>query len=403
MANFLYKAINEAGEEISGEMEADSVTAAQNILAAQGNIPTEVKSHSKNTTGASRFSLFNKVPMPEIILFTKQVRTMMRAGIPILQIFSIMGEQTRNITLKKSLEVMEQEIREGETLHNVFQNQSHIFSRLYCGLINAGEISGTMPQVLERITYILEHEYKVKRDIKAALAYPKMVLITLFGAFFFLLTFVIPKFITVFDKAGLELPIPTKICMFLYQSLQSYWALMLVSIIGIIFGIKTYCKTKQGEINRDLFFIKLPILGPLFVKSAMSRFASILAILLNSGVTALSSFEILSDTIGNAAIAQEFDNMSDKMEQGLGISEPLRESKFFPPMVVNMIAIGEESGSLEDMLHQLAGHYDEEVEYAVAGLSEAIGPVLIIVLAVVVGFFALAIFLPMWDLTKMVK
>jgi type IV pilus assembly protein PilC len=320
-----------------------------------------------------------------------------------MQIFAILVEQTKNPALRQALAAMGEGIQAGDTLHDVFSRQSHIFSKLYCGLIHAGEVSGTMPQVLDRITYIMDHEYKVKRDIKSALAYPKMVVITLCGAFFFLLTFVIPKFITVFSKAGLKLPLPTRICLWMYHGIEHYWPLMLIVTAGIIIGVKLYCKTNKGAIARDLLFVRLPIVGPLFIKSAMSRFASILAILLGSGITALNAFDILADTIGNAAISQEFRGMKEKMAEGRGISEPLKDSKFFPPMVVNMVAIGEEAGSLEDMLKQLAGHYDEEVEFAVAGLSEAIGPVLIIVLAVVVGFFALAIYLPMWDLTKLVR
>ena len=405
MAKFSYKAINAQGQHIKGTMEGSSKDTVEGILANQGGIPLEVTPLKGSSTSGTGFlqSLFNQVPIPEVILFTKQLKTMMKTGIPILQTFTILAEQNKNPALKSALGTMEQEVREGGTMTSVFKKQGHIFSKLYCGLINAGEISGTMPEVLERVTYILEHEYKVKRDIKSALAYPKMVLTTLFLAFFFMLTFIIPKFVSVFAKAGLNLPIPTKICLFLYNTLSSYWPLMIGASISIFFSLRVFFKTEQGAILRDTIAVKIPIIGQLFIKSAMSRFASILAILLASGVNILDCFVILSDTIGNAAIAKEFDTLSTQMEEGHGISDPLKNSEFFPPMVVNMIAIGEESGSLEEMLKQLAVHYDEEVEYAVAGLSEAIGPVLIVVLTAVVGFFALAIFLPMWDLTKMVK
>jgi len=404
MPRFSYKAINTSGQTINGTMEASSADAVLGMLVTQGNIPISVTA-AKGTEGSASGlqALLAPVKPPEIILFTKQLRTMLRSGIPVLQIFSILAEQTKNATLRKALLAMEQEIREGATLSSVFNKQSHIFSKLYCGLISAGELSGTMVEVLDRVTYIIEHEYKVKRDIKSALAYPKMVLVTLFGAFFFLLTFVIPKFVGIFSKAGITLPLPTKICLLLYSGLKMYWPVLLGGAAAAVTAYKLIVRTEQGAIARDLFFIRLPIIGQLFVKSAMSRFASILAILLASGVSVISSFEILSATIGNAAIAKELDDLSTEMQEGKGVSEPLRKSKFFPPMVVNMIAIGEESGSLEEMLRQLAGHYDEEVEYAIAGLSEAIGPVLIVVLTAVVGFFALAIFLPMWDLTKMVK
>jgi len=405
MPKFNFTAITAHGKTIEGVMEADSIAAAQGQISRQGQIPVRVSPlkgvGASVSPGLANF--FSKVNQAEVILFTKQLRTMLRTGIPIMKILSILKEQSQNPVLQKAMTQMEQEIQEGATMTSVFKKQSHIFSKLYCGLVNAGEVSGTMPEVLERLAYILEHEFKVKRDIKSALAYPKMVLGTLFGAFFFLLNFVIPKFVGVFAKAKIDLPLPTQICLLMYNGIQSYWPLMLGALIAIVVGLNLFFKTEQGAILRDLVLIRLPIVGPLFVKSAMSRFSSILAILLSSGVNVLASFEILSATIGNAAIAKEFDALATKMSEGHGISKPLAASTFFPPMVVNMIAIGEESGSLEEMLRQVASHYDEEVEYAVAGLAEAIGPILIVVLTVVVGFFALAIFMPMWDLTKMAK
>jgi len=408
MPKFNFTAITAQGKQIEGVMEASSVADAQGQIARQGQIPTKVTPAKGGgvalpaNTVLSHF-MAKKVKAEEIILFTKQMRTMLRTGIPIMKILAILKEQSKNPTLQVAMTQMEQEIQEGATMTSVFKRQPHIFSKLYCGLVNAGEISGTMPEVLERVCYILEHEYKVKRDIKSALAYPKMVVMTLFGAFFFLLNFVIPKFVGVFTKAKIALPLPTKVCLVMYNGMQSYWPVMLGTVIALVVGLKLFMKTEQGLIAKDLVFIRLPIVGPLFIKSAMSRFSSILAILLSSGVNVLTSFEILSVTIGNAAIAREFEILATKMSEGHGISKPLAASTFFPPMVVNMIAIGEESGSLDEMLRQVASHYDEEVEYAVAGLSEAIGPILIVALTGVVGFFALAIFLPMWDLTKMVK
>ena len=404
MPNFSYTAINDQGRQVKGFIEANSIDTAQGMLVEQGHIPVSVKSAKKDSgSGKGTFSFFDSIKTSDIIMFTKQMRTMLKSGIPILQIFSILEDQTKNVLLKTALSGMSKDVKEGSTMTSVFRKNTKIFSPLYCGLINAGEMSGTMVEVLDRLTYILEHEYKVKRDIKSALAYPKMVVFVLIGAFFFLLNFVIPKFIGVFEKAGLELPLPTKICLIMYNGLQHYWPLMLITGFGLFFSSKFYFSTNNGAVVRDRTFISLPIVGPLFIKSAMSRFASILVILLASGVTVLSAFEILSATIGNAAIAKEFDTLSKQMSEGKGISAPLRRTKFFPPMVVNMIEVGEESGSLEEMLTEIASHYDEEVEYAVAGLAEAIGPILICVLTVVVGFFAMAIFMPMWDLTKMAK
>ena len=177
----------------------------------------------------------------------------------------------------------------------------------------------------------------------------------------------------------------------------------MTGIVAIIVGSVLYFRTPSGEFVKDNYLMKLPVLGPLFIKSAMSRFASIFAILQSSGVAVLDSMAILSSTIGNSAISREFDRIRDQLEEGRGIAAPLQSAKYFSPMVVNMVAIGEESGNLDEMLREVADHYDTEIEYAVHKLSEAIGPLLTVGLAAVVGFFALAIFLPMWDLTKMVK
>jgi type IV pilus assembly protein PilC len=270
-------------------------------------------------------------------------------------------------------------------------------------MIRAGETSGSVPKVLDRLIYITEHETKVKADIKAALLYPKMVVIALTIAFVVLLTFVVPQFANLFSKAGLVLPWPTKVAMLMHFYLKQYWYIIIIVIVAAIYILRIYFKTEQGELVKDTFILKIPILGPLFKKAAMSRFASIFAILQTSGVPVIQSLGILSDTIGNAAIARAFEHVRERVEEGAGISAPLKSAQYFTPMVIDMIAIGEESGNIDEMLREITKHYDDEVEYAVKGLTDAIGPILIVGLAAVVGFFALAIFMPMWDLTKMVK
>jgi type II secretory pathway component PulF len=270
-------------------------------------------------------------------------------------------------------------------------------------MIHAGEVSGTVPDILARLIDIIEHEAKIKSDIKSALQYPFIVLITLGVAFFVLLTFVIPKFVSVFAKQGLTLPLPTKIAMFMYQFLSNYWYLLIGGTVGLIIALNYYLKTPAGRYTKDMLILKLPLFGPLFQKAAMSRFASIFAILQASGVPVMQAMEVLSGTIGNAAISGEVDKIRERIQEGQGIAGPLGAAKYFTPMVVDMVAIGEESGNIEDMLRQISIHYDDEVGYAVKRLSDNIGPILIVGLAAVVGFFALAIYMPMWDMTKMVK
>jgi len=406
MPKFAYQAINENGETITGAMEADSADFASHVLSSQGYIPTEITEEGESSGGFSLEALkerLSTITAPDLILYTKQFRTMLRAGLSILNLLDTLEHQTENLRLKKIAKVMGQDIREGSSLYDAYRKHPGTFSDLYCSMVRAGEASGSLPEVLERLTYIIDHEHKVKTEIKSALQYPIIVVVFLTAAFFILLTFVIPKFVTLFLRAGLELPLPTRICVIMYEFLANYWVLLLGGTIASIVGLVYYCKTEQGRYARDSFLLKIPIIGSLFLKSAMSRFASIFAILQSSGVGVLESIRILSGTIGNAAISREFDRIKSKLEEGRGIADPLRQANFFPPMVINMVSIGEESGNLDEMLREISAHYDYEVEYATKRLADAIGPVLTIGLAAVVCFFALAIFLPMWDLTKMVK
>jgi type II secretory pathway component PulF len=407
MAKFSYQAISENGTNVSGTLEADSIEMAQNALLAKGYIPTKVSATTKTRSGDSFITRIQEsmasVKISDLILFTKQFRSMMQAGVPILRLLQVLENQSQEKTLKKVVASIGVAIKSGATLHEAMKKHPAIFSPLYLSMINAGEISGTVPDILGRLIDIIEHEAKIKADIKSALQYPMIVLIALGLAFFALLTFVIPKFAAIFAKSGIALPLPTKIAMLLYQMLSSYWYLLIGGAVVLILGLRSYLKTSAGRHARDAFFLNVPLFGPLMQKAAMSRFASIFAILQASGIPVMQTMEILSGTIGNAAISSEFDRVRERIREGQGISGPLSAAKYFTPMVIDMIAIGEESGNMEDILRQLAVHYDDEVSYTVKRLSDLIGPILMVGLAAVVGFFAMAIFLPMWDLTKMAK
>jgi type IV pilus assembly protein PilC len=407
MPNYSYQAITESGATVTGDIEAETMDNAASILMEKGYIPSSLAEKKKAgfTLGGLNRALgrMHSVKMEDLILFTKQFRSLFKAGVPIVRSLQVLEAQTQDRALKQAVESISQNIKQGSTLFAALEKHDRIFSPLYRNMIKAGEMSGTMPESLERLIYIIEHEAKIKSDIKSALQYPIMVTVALVGAFFILETFVVPKFVEMFSKAGIELPVPTKIAIIIYQFLSSYWYLMIGGVIGIIVGLRMYFKTEQGLYARDAMILRIPILGPLFIKAAMSRFASIFGILQASGVPVMTSMKILSGVIGNNAIAREFDMVRDRMQEGHGIAVPLGSAKYFTPMVVNMIAIGEETGNIEEMLQQVAIHYDDEVGYTVKRLSDLIGPVLIVGLAAVVGFFAMAIFLPMWDLTKMAR
>ncbi len=406
MSKYSFQAINESGNAVSGVIEADSLEAATNLLSERGFIPSKVLQETEGLQGGVNWltikERLTRVKTTDLILFTKQFRTLVRAGIPIISIFQVLENQTENIKFKKIVGTMTLSIKEGSTLYDAFRKHPETFSPLYCSMIRAGETSGALPDVMERLIYIIEHENKIKSDIKSALQYPITVAVFLGIAFLVLLTFAVPRFAQIFLRAGVELPLPTRVCIWSYQFLINYWYLIIGAIIVGIGVLTYYLRTEQGRYVKDTFVLKVPIFGPLFVKAAMSRFASIFAILYESGIYVLNSIVILSTTIGNTAISREFDRIKESVEEGGGISKPLRSARYFTPMVINMVAMGEVSGKLDEMLRQIAIHYDDEVEYAVKRLSEAIGPVLTIGLAAMVGFFALAIFLPMWDLTKLV-
>jgi type IV pilus assembly protein PilC len=406
MPSFSYKAFNASGGAVSGVIEADSADMAADLLFSKGYVPSQVtaqKAASESGWVARLRKMTSRVPAKDLILFTKQFRSMLHAGVPLMRIFQVLEAQTPNAALKKAVADISRSIREGSTLSLAMERNSHIFSPLYSNLVKAGEVSGSLPEVLARLVYIIEHEAKIKADIKSALQYPLMVTFALGIAFFVLLTFVIPQFATMFSRAGLNLPLPTKIAMEMYKFISVYWYLGLGGLILLIAGLRYFLKTERGQYLKDTLLLRLPIAGPLFVKAIMSRFASIFAILQSSGVPIMVSMKVLSGAIGNKAISVEFDQVREQMQEGKGIAVPLSRAKYFTPMVIDMIAIGEESGTIEEMLNQVSVHYDDEVAYAVKGMSDALGPILIVGLAAVVGFFALAIFLPMWDMTKMAR
>ena len=406
MPKYSYQAYNELGDTVKDTLEAESSDAAANILAARGLVPTrlsEVKSGGEGMGLANLKALITPVRAAELIIFTKQFRTMLRAGVPIVRLLQILDNQTENANMRRVIATMAQDISEGASLHHAFSRHPKVFSPLYCGMVQAGETSGALPEVLDRLTYIIDHENKIRSDIRAAMQYPLIVVFFLVIAFVVLLTFVMPKFVHIFLGAGLTLPLPTKICMMTYRFIADYWFVLLGGGIAGVLGLNAYLRTERGRIARDTLLLKIPIFGSMFVKAAMSRFASIFSILQASGVAVMDSMRILAGTVGNLAIAKEFERINEMLEEGRGIAEPLFSARYFTPMVTNMVAIGEESGDLEAMLAEISSHYDVELEYAMKKLSDGIGPMLTVGLAGVVGFFALAIFLPMWDMIGVIR
>ncbi|WP_028320834.1 type II secretion system F family protein [Desulfatiglans anilini] len=403
MPTFRYTAIDVSGHKRSGRLEAEHREQAATMLLDRDLIPDRIRELPGAAPAANGIGLLDRlrsVKTLDLILFTKQLRTLLRAGVPVVRTLQILESQTENKRLKGVINALAADIERGKSLFEAFQAHPRIFSPLYVAMVRAGESSGDLPEVFNRLIYIVEHEHKVKSDIRAALQYPIIVMTFLFIAFFVLLTFVVPKFINIFINAGVEIPLPTRICIILYQAISSYWPCLLGGLAALLVFLALALRTEAGRYVRDLILINMVLVGPLFIKSAMSRFASIFAILQASGIRVLESMRILSGTIGNAVISREFRRIQESMEQGKGIAGPLKQARYFTPMVINMVAVGEESGRLDEMLREVSVHYDDEVDFAMKRLTDAIGPILTVGLAAVVLFFALAIFVPMWDMVK---
>ncbi|MDE0860273.1 MAG: type II secretion system F family protein [Akkermansiaceae bacterium] len=404
MAVFSYQASDHTGEMHKGRLTADTLDDAMGQIIDLNLVPIDLV-----RVGSSPGSVFSRlqthylpVPASDLIVFTKQLVTMVRVGIPMTQAFAILKDQTVQPRLRRLAGIIRDDIEAGSSLSAAAGRHSKVFSPLFCSMIEAGEASGTLPEVLDRLLYLIEHEAQVKAEIKTAMRYPFIVVGVLGVAFLVMVGFVIPRFVSFFDKQGLDLPLPTRMCITMSEILTGYgiWIALGTIVSGLLFH-RYFNRTDPGRLIRDRSLLAIPLIGPVLVKAAMSRFASIFAILQSSGVLVLDSLRILTETVGNAAISAEFVKVRELLEEGHGIAGPLSSSSYFPPMLVNMVKIGEESGRLDEMLRHVSEHYDVEISYTIKKMTDAIGPLLIISLTVVVGFFALAIYMPMWELTQM--
>lgn len=399
MATFRYKAIDARGKTVTDEMQAEDADRVSERLSARGLTPLSVtvsqRAKRKKAQGVS-----GHIRAEELVLLTTQLSTMLRAGIPILRVFEILENESENKALATVCGRIAGDVRSGTSLHVALSRFPKIFPPLYANMVRAGERSGTLPQVLSRLIYVLQHENKVRSEVRSVLQYPIMVVIVLFGSMGVLLTTVVPRFARIYAGAGIQLPLPTRICIALSDLLRHNGVVMLLGVAALIVAGILSRRTAKGKYMQDRVVLAIPYVGTVMIKSALSRFASVFSILQASGVGMLESIDILTGTLGNSVMVHHFRAVQDKVEHGQGLSRPLSGHPFFTPMFVSMVAVGEETGKLDDMLIEIANHYDAEVEYATKRLTAAIGPLLIVVLAAVVGFFALAVYLPMWDIAQ---
>lgn len=400
--NFLYKSLNSSGQTTKGRIQAPSKSAAEEAIESRNEMVLSIhpQAQSMGEAWVELLASHSKVRLEDLVMFTRQLATMFRMGIPLLRSLDILKQQTEHPALRKAINEIYVDIESGCSLCNAFRKHPKVFPAIYCSMLAAGELSGNISDILNRLGDVLSHEAKMKKAVRSAVQYPVVVLVALSVAFVVLLTFVIPKFVPIFESAGATLPLPTRICIQISDVLRGYGVQLLVGLAMVAVAAVLFFKRPAGRLMMDRGLLQMPLVGKLLIRSSMARFASLFSMMQHSGVLVIDIVRILQRCMGNMALEAELVQLETKLEEGAGISGPLYEARYFTKMMVNMVAVGEESGNLDEMLDEVAKHYDEEVEYAVKKLIGAMGSILTIVLAVAVGFFAMAVYLPMWNMTE---
>lgn len=409
MPSFEYQVKDQGGKDQNGVQEAPDVGTLVSSLRSQGFIiirVSEVKRSKSFKVGKGPSRQHGKsgnVKLDDLVVFSRQMATLVGAGVPLIQALDILAEQVEKEKLRAILQHIHQEVQGGKSFSDSMEKYHRVFSTLFINMVRAGEQSGSLEEILDRIATYLEKSSALQKKVKSALMYPAAVSVMAFLITFGMLTFVIPKFAEMFEGLNAELPALTRGLIDFSRFLAANWLIVLGGLGGSIFGFFQFIKTPVGGLAWDSFKIRMPVFGPLLLKVAVSKFSRTLATLVRSGVQILSSLEIVSKTSGNRRLELVIHSLMDSVKKGESISGPLEKSQVFPTMVVRMIAIGEETGELEEMLMKIADFYEKEVDAAVDGLTSLIEPLIIAFLGVVIGGIVIAMFLPIFTLTNAIK
>jgi type IV pilus assembly protein PilC len=408
MQVFTYKAKKAGGGMATGSVSAQNESDAVGELRRQGLTIISLsakKTASKDGPGFFSLSLGSgggkgrtRIKDQEMVVFTRQLSTMISAGIPLVESIEILAEQTTNLGFRAILEQVSTDVRAGKDLSQALSQHPKVFPDIYVNMIKAGEASGQLDTVLNRLAEYQEAAAALKGEIKSALSYPVISLVLVLGITIFLLVVIIPKFEEMFYSMNVELPQITKLLLATSLFLKSNVLLWTSGLAALITGLTYYFKTSKGRVVLDWLLLKMPIFGPLFSKVAISRFARTFSTLIQSGVPILGALEIVSETCGNKIISRAIVKASESVRQGDTLGEPLGESGVFPPMVTRMVSVGEKTGALESLLEKIAEFYDQQVKATVEGLTALIEPLMIAVMGFLVGGMVMAIFLPIFKM-----
>ena len=404
MTSFKYAAKKPTGQTVEGTIQADDKNAAVAELRRQSMTVLKLEAAADGKGGGGKLN-FNisfgskspKVNSDDLVLFTRQLATMVGAGLALLESIDVLGSQAESPGLKQTCEKLSSELRAGSDLSTAMETCPKAFSPLYVSMVRAGEASGQMDVILERLADYLEASQSLKREIKAAMTYPVISLVLVIGITAFLMLGVVPTFKQVFEGLGSELPALTKFTLGSSQWLKENWFLVLGGGVGAWLGFGILKKTPKGALAWDHFTLRAPVFGPLARKIALARFARTFATLIRSGVPIMATLDIVGETSGNLVVTNAVNAAKESVRNGQLLSDPLAASKVFPPMVTRMIAIGERTGALEQLLEKIAEFYDAQVKAAIKSLTSLIEPLLISFMGVIVGGVVLSVFLPILD------
>jgi general secretion pathway protein F len=401
-----YRALNASGRNIKGIVDADSSRAARLKLRRSGIYPIELHEEA-DAQGEKRdfdvLRFLRRIKLQEVAIMVRQLSTLLSAGLPLVESLTAVIEQVPNPALKKIATQVRERVNEGSSLADAFAQHPRIFSPLFVNMTRAGERSGALEIVLERLADFTEKQVAFRHKISAAMVYPILMTFVGIGVLGFLLGYVIPTVTQIFEDLKQSLPLPTLILMTLSDGLRRFWWVGVVVVALMLLGIDRYSRTERGRLVLDRIKLKAPVFGALALKIAIARFTRTLAILLKSGVPVLISMDIVKNVVNNRVLMQVIEDARDNIREGQDIAPPLRRSQLFPPLATHMIAVGEKSGKLEDMLLRVADTFETDVDTTVQGLTALIEPLMILLMGSIIGFIALSILLPIFQINQIVK
>lgn len=398
MATYAYVGRNGLGEAVSGAIEGDSDIAAISRLQEMGYLITSLKKRAASPKVEDLLSRFRGIKLKDLTVFTRQLATMINAGLAIIASLTILQAQTTSQRLREVLGKVKTAVEGGQPLSDAMAAHPEAFNSLYTNMVRAGETGGALDDVLARLSGFLEAELKLRQRVKSAMVYPVLIACAAGGIVSFIVFFVLPKFVVVFQDLDVPLPLPTKMLIWFTITTRRYWYIYLLIMVVAIYGFRYYVGTPDGRRWFDKFKLRMPLFGSINKNVVMARFSRTLGTLIHSGVPILHALDVVAKATANVEMIRAIDGVRTSIREGESISGPLQASGMFPTMVVQMVAVGERTGALDSMLAKVADFYDTEVEYAVTALTSILEPMLIMVMGGIVGFIVVSFYLPLFTL-----